>query len=145
MATVRDILAVKGRQLITIAPEATILDAAVLMTERGIGSLLVVEEGRLVGMLTERDFLIRVVAEQRDAQTTCVGDLMERDVVCCRPYTDMEEAKSVMKNRRIRHLPVMNDEEELIGLISIGDLNAYQTDSHERTIYLLQEYIHGTW
>jgi CBS domain-containing protein len=145
MATVSDILAVKGRHMITISPEATVFDAAVLMTERHIGSLLVVEEGQLVGMLTERDFLTRVVAEQRDANATLVAELMERDVVCCRPYTDMEEAKSVMKNRRVRHLPVMNDEDDLIGLISIGDLNAYQTDYHERTIYQLQEYIHGTW
>jgi CBS domain-containing protein len=144
MATVSDILAVKGRHMTSIAPEATVLDAAVLMSDKKIGSILVVEDGRLIGMLTERDFLTRVVAEQRDAQTTTVGELMERDVICCRPYTDMEEAKSVMKNRRVRHLPVMNDDDELIGLISIGDLNAYQTDYHERTIYLLEEYIHGT-
>ena len=101
MATVSDVLAVKGRHMITIAPEATVFDAAVLMTDHKIGSLLVVEEGRLVGMLTERDFLSRVVAEQRDANSTAVSELMERDVVCCRPYTDMEEAKSVMKNRRV--------------------------------------------
>jgi CBS domain-containing protein len=145
MATVSDILAIKGRQMTTISPEATVFDAAVRMTDSKIGSLLVVEDGHLVGMLTERDFLISVVTEQRDAKTTCVGELMERDVVCCRPYTDMEEAKSVMKNRRVRHLPVMNDGGDLVGLISIGDLNAYQTDFHERTIYLLQEYIHGTW
>lgn len=145
MATVSDILAVKGRQMITISPEATVFDAAVLMTDRRVGSLLVVEDGRLVGMLTERDFLTNVVTEQRDAHTMLVCELMERDVVCCRPYTDMEEAKSVMKNRRVRHLPVMNDEDELVGLISIGDLNAYHTDAQERTIYQLQEYIHGTW
>jgi CBS domain-containing protein len=144
MATVSDILAVKGRQLITISPEATVFDAAVCMTDKKIGSLMIVEDGQLVGMLTERDFLTRVVTEQRDAKTTTVGELMERDVVCCRPYTDMEEAKSVMKNRRVRHLPVMNDDGDLVGLVSIGDLNAYQTDYHERTIYLLQEYIHGT-
>ncbi len=145
MATIRDILAVKGKKVITISPEASVFDATVLMMDLGIGSLLVVDEGRLVGMLTERDLLYHVVAEERDAQATSVGELMERDVVCCRPYTDMDEAKSVMKNRRVRHLPVMSDEEELVGLISIGDLNAYQTDSQERTIYLLEEYIHGTW
>jgi CBS domain-containing protein len=144
MATVNDILAIKGRKLITIAPEATVFDAAVLMTDGRVGSLLVVEDGHLVGMLTERDFLISVVTEQRDAKTTSVGELMERDVICCRTYTDLEEAKSVMKNRRVRHLPVMNDDDDLIGLISIGDLNAYQTDYHERTIYLLEEYIHST-
>lgn len=145
MAAIRDVLAVKGKKVITISPEASAFDATVLMMELGIGSLLVVEAGRLVGMLTERDLLYHVVAEERNAQETCVGDLMEYDVVCCRPYTDMEEAKSVMKNRRVRHLPVMNDADELVGLVSIGDLNAYQTDSQERTIYLLEEYIHSTW
>jgi CBS domain-containing protein len=145
MAAIRDVLAIKGKKVITVSPEASAFDATVLMMDLGIGSLLVVEDGRLVGMLTERDLLYHVVAEERDAQETSVGELMERDVVCCRPYTDMEEAKSVMKNRRVRHLPVMNDADELVGLVSIGDLNAYQTDSQERTIYLLEEYIHSTW
>jgi CBS domain-containing protein len=106
---------------------------------------MVMEDRRLVGILTERDILVRVVADQRDATTTRVGDVMTRDVACCRPHTDMEEAKSVMKHRRVRHLPVMGEEGEVVGLISIGDLNAYQVDYQERTIYLLQEYIHGTW
>jgi CBS domain-containing protein len=144
MATVNDILALKDRNMITISPEATLFAAAVLMTDRKVGSLLVMDDGQLVGILAERDFLINVVTEQRDAQTTHVGEVMERDVFCCRPHTDLEEAKSVMKNRRVRHLPVMDDEGSVVGLISIGDLNAYQTDYHERTIYLLQEYIHTT-
>jgi CBS domain-containing protein len=145
MANVNDILAGKGRHLITVSPQATVFAAAVLMNERKIGSLMVMEEGQLVGILTERDFLMRVVAGQRDVNTTQVGDVMTRDVVCCRPHTDLEEAKSVMKHRRIRHLPVVVESGEVVGLISIGDLNAYQVDYQERTIYLLQEYIHGTW
>jgi CBS-domain-containing membrane protein len=70
---------------------------------------------------------------------------MTRDLVCCRPHTEMEEARSVMKHRRIRHLPVLSEDDHVVGVISIGDLNAYQADTQERTIYLLQEYIHGTW
>jgi CBS domain-containing protein len=139
MATVSDILAGKGRHLITTSPQATVFAAAVLMNERKIGSLLVMEDGHLVGILTERDILMRVVAEQRDANTTSVGEVMTTDVVCCRAHTDLEEAKSVFKHRRIRHLPVLTEDGEVVGMISIGDLNAYQVDYQERTIYQLQE------
>jgi CBS domain-containing protein len=145
MASVNEILAGKGRHVATISPRATVYSAAIFMNEQRIGSLLVMDEGRMVGILTERDILTHVVADQRDANTTQVEDVMTRDVVCCRPHTDMEEARSVMKHRRIRHLPVVVEEGEVVGVISIGDLNAYQVDYQERTIYLLQEYIHGTW
>jgi CBS domain-containing protein len=145
MTTVNELLSGKGRHLITISPRATVFSAAVLMNDHKIGSLLVMEEGRMVGILTERDILRRVVADQRDASTTCVEEVMTRDVVCCRLHTDLEEARSVMKHRRVRHLPVVGSEDEVVGLISIGDLNAYQVNYQEQTIYLLQEYIHGTW
>ena len=145
MTTVNDILAGKGRHLNTISAQASVFDAAILMNEHKIGSLLVMEEGRLIGILTERDILEGIVADQRDARATRVEEVMTRDVVCCRPHTDMEEARSVMKHRRIRHLPVLSEDGEVVGLISIGDLNAYQVDCQERTIYLLQEYIHGPW
>ncbi len=143
MPSIMDILALKDRQMITISPDATIFNAAALMTERKIGSLLVVENERLVGIITERDFMVNIATEQRDAHATPVSALMECDVFCCRPHTELEEAKSVMKHRRVRHLPVMDDDDHLVGVISIGDLNAYQTDSQERTIYLLHEYIQG--
>lgn len=145
MAAIQDILAVKGGHLNTVSPEATVLDAAILMNDHKIGSLLVMEDGKLIGILTERDILHRIVAEQRNPAATRVGAVMTRDMICARPHTEINEARSVMKNRRIRHLPVLSDEEELVGLISIGDLNAFQADCQERTIYLLQEYIHGTW
>jgi CBS domain-containing protein len=145
MASIKDILSGKGRRLFSISPKATVYEGAVLMNERKIGSLLVLDADRLVGILTERDILVRVVAEQRDANVTHVEDVMTRDVVVCRPHTDVEEAKSVMKHRRIRHLPVMSEEGEVVGMISIGDLNAFQVDYQERTIYQLQEYIQGTW
>jgi len=145
MATVSDILAGKGMHLITVSARATVYHAAIVMNEQRIGSLLVLEEGRLIGILTERDIMARVVADQRDANETSVEEVMTRDVVCCRPHTELEEARSVMKNRRIRHMPVVSEEGNVVGMISIGDLNAYQVDSQERTIHLLHDYIHGTW
>ena len=145
MATVSDILAGKGLRLITVSPRATGFEAAVLMNENKTGSVMVMEDGRLVGILTERDILRRVVADQRDANVTRVNEVMTSDVICCRPHTELEEAKSVMKHRRIRHLPVLTDDDTVVAMISIGDLNAYQVDYQERTIYQLQEYIHGTW
>jgi CBS domain-containing protein len=146
MAKVSDILSGKGPHLVTISSQATVLTAATVMNDNKVGSLLVLEDGRLAGMLTERDILERIVAEQRDPQTTRVVEVMTSDVICCRPHTDLEEARSVMKNRRIRHLPVVEEDEGgVIGVISIGDLNAFQVNHQERTIYLLKEYIHGTW
>src|SRR6266511_5617030 len=136
MATVSDILAGKGRHLITVSAHASVYHAAIAMNEQKIGSLLVLEEGRLVGILTERDILERVVADQRDAHATPVEEVMTRDVVCCRPHTDVEEARSVMKHRRVRHLPVVAEEGDVVGILSIGELNAYQVDYQERTIYL---------
>jgi len=143
--TVREILDNKGRHLNTVSAHASVLDAAVLMNEHKIGSLLVIQDGRLIGILTERDIMRRVVSEQRDARSTSVGEVMTRDVACCRLHTDIEEAQVVMRDRRIRHLPVLTDDEEVVGLISIGDLNAYQVQNHERTINQLQGYISGTW
>jgi len=142
--TVREILGNKGRHMNTVSQHANVFEAAVLMNEHKIGSLLVIQDGRLIGILTERDILRRVVAEERDARHTSVGEVMTRDVVCCRLHTDMEEARVVMRDQRIRHLPVMSEQEEVVGLISIGDLNAYQVQHHERTIYQMQEYIYGT-
>jgi len=143
MATVRDLLAIKGNHVETINPCVTVFDAAVRMNEHKIGALLVLAEDRLVGIITERDILQRVVAQRRDAAATLVEEVMTAEIACCRSNTPVEEARGVMKNRRIRHLPVMDEGGTLIGMISIGDLNAYENTSQERTIHLLHEYIYG--
>lgn len=143
MATMRDILTGKGRQIFTISPQATVFEAAVLMNEHRIGALVVTEGGRLAGMFTERDILQRVVAHQRDAATTPVAEVMTSEVACCQLHTSLEEARTVMKVRRIRHLPVVDENDKLLGLISIGDLNAHEANSQEMTIHLLHQYIYG--
>jgi CBS domain-containing protein len=143
MATVGDILAVKGPHVLSIGPDATVLDAATLMNERKIGSLVVLDGGRLIGIITERDMLQRVLVPRRDPAETPVSEVMTTEVICCHPHTTIEEARGVLKNRRIRHLPVLDVNERLLGLISIGDLNAHEAHDHERTIFVLEQYIYG--
>jgi CBS domain-containing protein len=143
MATAREILAGKGSQVQTIGKTATVLQAALLMNEHKIGALVVMEQKQIAGMFTERDVLRRVVGEQRDPARTTVAEVMTTEVACCTPATTLEEARVAMKDRRIRHLPVVDDQGGLLGLISIGDLNAYQAASQEQTIHLLHEYLYG--
>ena len=143
MANVHEILAKKGSQVYSIDPQATVLKATQLMNYYKIGALVVTDGPRVVGMFTERDVLRRVVAEGRDPSTTSVEEVMTADVACAQMRTTLEEAAGVMKNRRIRHLPVCDEEDRLEGIISIGDLNAWQTDGQETTIRFLSEYIHG--
>src|SRR5262249_17755661 len=129
MSAVRDILAAKGNHIHSIEPGTTVHDAALLMNEHKIGSLLVMDGERMAGILTERDILTRVVVERLDPWYTLVGSVMTTEVVCGRPYTSIDEARGVMKNRRLRHLPIISDDGVLVGLISIGDLNAHETSS----------------
>jgi CBS domain-containing protein len=143
MATVKEILAVKGSHVLSIGPEATVLDAAVLMNEHKVGSLVVMVSGQLIGIISERDILTRVVVPRLDSGQTLVRDVMTKEVICCQMHTRLEEARGVLKNRRIRHLPVVDEAQQLLGLISIGDLNAHDAHGHEMTIHILEEYIHG--
>jgi CBS domain-containing protein len=143
MATVRDLLSVKGTHILSISPRATVFDAAVLMNEHKIGSLVVIEDSRLQGIITERDIMQKLVGKRLDPCDTAVRDVMTTEVICCRPHTTVDEARSVMKNRRIRHLPVVDEAGHLGGVVSIGDLNAHEANSKEMTIHLLEDYIHG--
>lgn len=144
MATLSEILQTKqGRPLHTIDADRTALDAVHLMNEHSIGALIVTSRGRMTGIFTERDVLRRVVGEHRSPDSVRVADAMTHDVVCCEPETSVDEARSIMKERRVRHLPVINVDGNVAGLISIGDLNAYLTDHQEVTIHYLNEYLHG--
>ncbi|MBI1338412.1 MAG: CBS domain-containing protein [Phycisphaera sp.] len=143
MATIRDILSHKGTSVQTIRPEATVLEAAQVMNRHKIGALVVVADNELQGIFTERDVLRRIVAEQRDSASVRVADVMTTEVACCRTTTSIDEARAVMKNRRIRHMPVIDEGRTLLGLISIGDLNAHEANAQEQTIYFLHEYIYG--
>jgi len=143
MATVRELLAAKGPHVWSIDKNRTVLEAAVFMKDHKIGGVVVTDQQRCAGMFTERDVLKRVVAEQRDPARTTVGEVMTAEVVCCTPDTTIEEARTAMRDRRIRHLPVIDADGNMRGLISIGDLNAHQLANQEYTIHMLHEYLYG--
>ena len=139
MPTAQTILDRKGRGVVTIVPDDSVLAAAHLMNRRAIGGLVVAEDEQIVGVITERDVLRRVVAERRDPATTTIREVMTTPVVTCRPEAKLEECSTVMTARRIRHLPVA-DENGLVGIITSGDILAYQFDEQEATIQHLNSY-----
>ena len=94
-------------------------------------------------MFTERDVLRRVIGENRDPATTAVGEVMTTEVVCCGPLTDVDEISCIMKDRRIRHLPVCDGDGDVLGMISMGDVNAVHASCQEAHITYLNEYLYG--
>jgi CBS domain-containing protein len=142
MATVQAVLDRKGGQVVTIGVADLVLAAATLMNERAIGGLVVMDGDRVAGMFTERDILRRVVAARRDPTRTTVGEVMTTPVAYCRRDTRLEECRAVMTERRIRHLPVV-DERGVCGIVTIGDLMAREVTDQEATIQYLNEYIFG--
>src|SRR5206468_8767748 len=119
---------------------ATVLDAVKRMVEANVGSLLVRERGRVVGIVTERDYLRRVALERRDDETTPVREAMTSPLVVVTPDTPIDECMAVMTDRRIRHLPVV-DGGEVVGMISIGDLVKFMSKRQSFEIQYLTDYI----
>ncbi|MDF1505380.1 CBS domain-containing protein [Roseisolibacter sp. H3M3-2] len=141
MASVRELLVRKHGDLVTVTGGTTVLDASTLMVGRGIGGVLVVEDGVLVGIFTERDVLRRVVAVQRDPATTAVREVMTSPVLTVAPETPLEDCRVLMSERRIRHLPVTADG-ALVGVVSSGDVLAYEVSERQATIQQLESYVY---
>lgn len=141
MATVRELLAGKGAQVHMVPPSATVLEAIRTMNDRRVGAVVVGLDGRLDGIFTERDVLRRVVAEQRDVSALRVSEVMTHDVLCCAPETTVEEASRIMRDERVRHLPVCDAAGKVVGLVSIGDVNAFHANIQDATIQLLNDYV----
>jgi CBS domain-containing protein len=142
MPSVQDILSHKGREVASVERERTVIDAAREMNRLRIGSLVVVDGPKVVGMFTERDILVRVVAEARDPNRITVGQVMTTPVVCVGLETDLAECKSIVTSRRIRHIPVV-DRGQLVGIVTSGDIMARESREHEVVIESLVEYIGG--
>ncbi|MHC4414960.1 MAG: CBS domain-containing protein [Planctomycetota bacterium] len=143
MATAEQLLEVKGDAVASLPSHANVLEAAKLMNSRHIGSVVVIDKDRLAGMFTERDVLRRVVAEQRDPATTSLAEVMTTPVACAAPHTTLDEIRAVMRDRRIRHIPVV-DGNRVTGMISIGDLNKAEHDGQVETIRYLERYMSVT-
>ena len=143
MATVHDVLCSKGTGIQTIDASATVLEATQLMNQHKIGALVITERERVAGIFTERDVLQRVVAGLRAPQDIIVAEVMTRDPICIGPDADLDEVSAIMKDRRIRHIPVCGDSGQLLGLVSIGDVNAHYASNQAQTIHFLSDYIYG--
>ena len=139
MSTVRRILEKKGRTVHSTDATQSVMAAAQLMNKRTIGGLAVIDDGNMVGILTERDILTRVVAAARDPAATTVREVMTSPVATCRPETSVHECIAVMTGKHIRHLPVVDDQ-GLCGMITSRDLLAFQVTEHEATIRHLKSY-----
>jgi CBS domain-containing protein len=138
---VSDILDEKGSAALTIEGDATVLDAIKRMVESNVGSLLVTESEKLTGIVTERDYLRRVTLEGRDEKETPVREIMTSELVYVMPDTSIDECMAVMTERRIRHLPVLSEGQEIAGVISIGDVVKFRSKQQDVRIRLLTDYI----
>lgn len=143
--TVRDILQNKGGEIWTTAPGNTVYEAIGLMGEKNIGALVVIENGEVVGVLSERDYSRKVVLQGRTSRDTLVGEILTRPAVTVRRKDSIERCMQLMTANRIRHLPVVNDDSHPIGLISMGDLVNWVMQSQRHTIQQLQGYISGEY
>ena len=142
MKTVKDLLAVKGSQVWSIAPDATVFEALRLMAEKEIGALLVLEAGKLVGIISERDYARKVILKGKSSKDTPVKEIMTTKVLYVRPDQTIEECMALMTDKRVRHLPVL-DGEQLVGIISIGDVVKALIDEKDFIIQQLEQYITG--
>ena len=142
--TIRSILETKGRQVWSLTPDATVYDAIALMAEKGIGALPVVSEGRLAGILSERDYARKVILKGKSSNETLVREIMTREVITATPDHTVDECMRMMTNHRIRHLPVF-EADDLVGMVSIGDLVKAVISSQGATINNLSNYIIGKY
>jgi CBS domain-containing protein len=142
MTTIRQLLSEKPRTVYTIHPDCTVFDAIAKMAEHDIGSLVVMDGDKLVGIITERHYARNVVLKGKTSPTTPVRDIMERRVICARPEQTVEQCMALMSEKRVRHLPVLEGK-KVIGIVSIGDLVKSTIGDQKFIIEQLEHYIHG--
>jgi CBS domain-containing protein len=142
MPTAHDILRFKGQVVHCVRPDDTVLAALGVMAEHDIGAVLVLEGNTLAGILTERDYARKVALVGRASKDSPVRAIMTAEVVCVPPNRSIEECMTLMTERRVRHLPVVENG-QVIGLVSIGDLVKATIDEQEFTINQLKNYIAG--
>ncbi|PLX89522.1 MAG: histidine kinase [Desulfuromonas sp.] len=141
---IAQILKLKGRDVWSIAADARVYDALELMAEKRVGALVVLEQGQVVGVFSERDYTLKVDLCGRSSREASVREVMSTDVYCVTPETSVDEAMAITTESRSRHLPVMENG-ELVGLTSIGDLVKAALDEKDFVIKHLNKYIKGEY
>jgi CBS domain-containing protein len=142
MARISEILRGKSGDVLKIDASETVFEAIKAIVERNVGSILVTRDGEVVGIMTERDYLRKIAIFGRTSHDTRVEEIMTAPIVYVTPETTIEESMAIMTERRIRHLPVVEDE-EIVGIVSIGDVVKFQSREQSFQIKYLTEYISG--
>ena len=142
MKLVKQLLDRKGHDILSISPDASVLDAIKVMAEKAVGALVVMQDSALAGIVTERDYARKVILKGRSSKSTLVSEIMSAKVITTTGDSTVEECMNMMSDRRIRHLPVV-DGETVIGIISIGDLVKAVIADQKAEIEHLEHYISG--
>jgi CBS domain-containing protein len=142
MKTVQQLLESKRYSVVSVAPSSTVLEALKVMAEKEIGAVIVIDDGHLVGIFSERDYARKVVLQGKSSKDTPVREIMTEKVVCVRPEQTIEDCMGLMTDKRIRHLPVL-EHKKVIGVISIGDVVKEMLSEKEFVIKQLESYIHN--
>jgi CBS domain-containing protein len=140
MQTIAEILRDKGSEVWSVSPDEVILDALKIMAEKGVGALLVMDNDKLVGIISERDYARKVALEGRSSRESKVSEIMSHRVLCARPDQTVQECMALMSDKRSRHLPIL-DHKKIIGIVSIGDLVKSIIADQQFEIENLQYYI----
>jgi len=143
METVQHLLQTKNPEIWSVPPEATVFEALQLMAEKDVGALLVMEGEKLVGIFSERDYARKVILQDRSSRQTRVREIMTAQVVCVSPEQTLDECMALMTARHIRHLPVVDSDERVVGVISIGDVVKAVISDQALLISHLHNYILG--
>lgn len=122
MTTVRQLLQIKGQDVWSTVPDCTVFDALRTMSDKDVGALLVMENDRLVGIVSERDYARKVVLQGKGSKDTPVSEIMSTRLFTIHPDQTIEECMDLMTNKRVRHLPVVDENKQVLGVISIGDV-----------------------
>jgi len=140
MTTVEQLLKTKGNEIWSIAPQATVYEALLIMSEKDVGVLLVIDKGKLVGIFSERDYARKLILKGRFSKDTTVSELMTHEVLYIEPQSTIEDCMALMTVKHIRHLPVL-EKERLIGIVTLGDVVKQVISDQEFTIQQLGKYI----
>lgn len=142
MTTVQQLLDEKGHDVWSIHPDASVLDAIQMMADKDVGALVVIENGKSVGIISQWDYARKIILKGKSSPKTPIRDIMTTRIICTRPEQTVEECMAVMTETHVRHLPVLH-EDQLVGIVSMGDLVKSIIADQRFTIEQLAHYIHG--
>lgn len=140
MNTVSYILKVKGNKVISVSPDMMVRDVLQIMSEKNIGAIVVVDNEKLVGIFSERDYARKLALKDKSSKTTPISEVMSSNLVTVKPDTSIDDCMVLMTDKHVRHLPVV-DNDKLVGVISIGDLVKHIIEDQKATIENLKHYI----